>query len=433
MSFNPLNPVNTAPSPRPPAPSSAEDQARWDHTALRRRVLYAQHGTDVWQRVVASVGAIRARAWLPLDMSSNPLEQTWRQLAALYRSEPWIVGPHPDVIEAVAESGHWSLMQRVQRDTLGLGEELLLCDLDDDGQPIAHVIYPDLATVWVDVRRPGVLRGVYWWEPHPFDFGKWVHWHIQMGKEPRYWATNEKGEDITGDLRGGATDFPWVGQDGAPLMPVVMHHRNVTGYAWDPYTGAELVDGALQLSLLYTHYSHIIRQAAWKQRYMVGGKFRGAEMSEDGSSKAVVADPAVVLDIEADEGATQPMIGQWDQSADPEKIIASIRIYERRLVEQAAGGVEVTRETSDIRSGYSLAVGREERLSQQQMYAPVFRSVDRQKLRIWSELLAVSRGVSYPTSWPTRLGPTRQDPADIEYTSASPVEVPTEALSTDNQ
>jgi len=417
---------------RPPLPTDAADRARVHETALRRRLLYSQHSGDVWERLVRSVGYERARAWRPLDMSANPYATTWRSLSALYREEPDIAGPHPDVIEAVAEAGQWSLMQRVQRDTLGLGEELKLCELDADGSPTAHVIHPDLATVDCDPRRPRVLRAVHFWEPDPRAPARWIRWTIQhrnsQGEiDPAYTAMEPDGTDVTAELRHGATDYPWIGQDG-PVMPVVMYHREITGACWDPYSFFEVVDGSLSLCILYTSYSHAVRQASWKQKYTLGASVRTGDV-EPGRPQQVIADPATILQLDADEGVAQPMIGTLDQPVDLEDMIGSIRVYERRLVEQASGGIEVTRESSDIRSGYSLAVGREAQLQQQRRFAPQFRSADRQALSVWSDLLAVDRGQRYPSRWPTRRGPTRQDPADIVYQLGAPIEAPGESSS----
>lgn len=408
-----------SPYSRPPAPRDPVESARWTESAQRRRLLYSGHYSDVWDRVVRSIGAERARAWLPLDMSSNPYCQVWDRLSMLYRQERDIEGPDPEVVDAVEEAGVGSLLQRVQRDTLGLGETMLLCDLDEDGQPLAHLIYPDLATVKVNPRRPRELLEVHWWEPDPRDDTAWVQWRIGGGT---YRAFDAKGADITTALRGVDADlYPWVGQDGAPLMPVVMYHRSITGSTWDPYTHREIVEGSLQLGLLYTHYTHIIRQAAWRQRYGIDVEWDGGEPEDTGTgSNVIVADPATVLSGRSAQGANgQPLVGSFEAPADPAKVIESIRIYERRLIEQAMGGVEVTRETSDIRSGYSLAVGREERMSLANVYAPVFRLADRECYRVWSDLLAVYRGVSYATRWPMRRGAgTRKDPADIEYVIA---------------
>lgn len=408
---------------QPPMPADIEERLRWQHTALRWRLLYGRHEEDVWARLVAKVGPQRARAWRPIDLSSNPFLLAYTQLAALYQDEPGIIGPHPDVSEAVAESGFWCLAQRNQRDTLGLRELPVLCDLDEVGAPRAVVIWPHRCRIVVNPRRPSVPVAVHWWEPDPRDPAAWVEYHIDP-RSPAYWVTDEKGADISKDLLGGAKTgeaYPWRALGGAPVQPVVLYHAAETGAVWDPYAGIEVVEGSMHLSIQYTNFNHIIHNAAWSQRYTIGLTARGGDQGEGGTQQ-VVADPAVVMQFDPDEDAAQAQAGQWALTADPERVIASIRQYERRLIEQAVGGVEVTRESSDIRSGYSLAVSREAQILAQERYAPVFRRPDREALRVWSALLGAARGVDYPTIWPTRTGGVRltrsgspRPEADIEY------------------
>lgn len=407
----------------PPGPANPEERRRWQHTAKRWRLLYDEHYADVWSLVVSSVGQQRANAWLPLDLSSNPFALAWSQLAALYQDEPSIIGPHPDVVTAVAECGWWSMAQRLQRDVLALREHGVLCELDENGAPRGHLILPHRMRVEANPRRPGVVIAAHWWEPDPRDDAQWVEYHIDP-RIPAYWVTDGKGNDISEAILGDvAGTYPWRARDASPVQPVVLYHASETGTTWDPYTASSIVNGSLMLSLHYTHLGHIFRHAAWAQRYMAGVRPRGGDVAEDGSTH-VVADAATVLDLELDEDAAAGtvQIGQWSTTADPEKFMNATRIYERRLIEQAVGGVEVTRETSDIRSGYSLAVGREAQVLAQERYAPVFRAADRRALAVWSALLGADRGQDYPTNWPTQTGKTRmtisggtRPERDIEY------------------
>lgn len=395
----------------PPLPSALDEQLRWAHTGLRYRMLYGLHRPDIEAHIIAAVGHERARAWMPLDLSSNPFALAYEQGAALYHDEPAIVGPDPYVIDAVAESGVWPLLQRHQRDVLALREGLLLCELDDDGQPRAHVILPHRAEVEVDPRRPGRLVAVHWWELAPGSLSEWVRYHVdpRLG-DAGYWVTDRAGKDITAHVREGATGYPWRGPDGGCLQPVVMYHASETGQTWDPYTKRETVEGTIHLALHYTHLGHLIRHAAHAQRYTVGARPRGVDVGEDGdrNTQQVIADAANVIQMEPDEDAPagSVQIGQWQATMDPERLMSAIRAYERRLIEQAVGGVEVTRGTSDIRSGASLAIGREAQIIAQERCAPVFRAADRRALQLWSAQLAAYTGRDFPLSWPTSTGET---------------------------
>jgi hypothetical protein len=395
----------------PPLPKALDEQLRWAHTGLRYRMLYGLHRQDIEAHVVAAVGQIRAMAWRPLDLSSNPFALAYEQSAALYHDEPAIVGPDPYVIAAVADSGVWPLMQRQQRDVMALREGLMLCELDDDGQPRAHVILPHRAEVEVDPRRPGRVVAVHWWELAPGSLSEWVRYHIDPRlQDEGYWVTDRQGKDITEEIRDGSTGYPWRGPDGTYLQPVIMQHAAETGQTWDPYTKRETVEGTIHLALHYTHLGHLIRHAAHSQRYTVGARPRGVDLGDEEhgqqNTQQVIADAANVIQMEPDEDAPagSVQIGQWAATMDPEKLMGAIRAYERRLIEQAVGGVEVTRGTSDIRSGASLAIGREAQILAQERCAPVFRMADRRALQLWSAQLATYTGRDLAQTWPTTTG-----------------------------
>jgi len=413
----------------PPMPDSAEDQQRWRFTALAYRMLYNRFDADLDARVLAEVGPERAGAWRPYDRSSNPYRQVWEQLATLYDQEPEIIGPSPDVLALIAESGYWSASQRLQRDILGLRDLPVLYELDDEGSPRSHVIWPQYATVDVHPRRPTTAIAVHWWEPDPYRPSTWVQYHIDPRRivdgEGGYWATDTRGSDITMDVIG-TNIYPWIGQDG-PIQPVVFRHAAMSGMAWDPYFGKQIVEGGLSLSVLFTHYAHVVRHATWAQRWALGVRPRGATTT-DGGARQVVADPATLLQLEQDEDATSPQVGQWTAATDAEKLVKSILLYERRLMDQAIGGVAVSRQQSDVRSGMALAVSRDSLARAEARFAPVFRADDRRAIAIWSSLLGAATGKTYPTTWPATTGRTRQSifgnerpEYDIEYAVTTPI------------
>ena len=67
----------------------------------------------------------------------------------------------------------------------------------------------------------------------------------------------------------------------------------------------------------------------------------------------------------------------------------AIGMYEERLVEAAGLRVDVTRQSSDIRSGYSLAVAREAIREAQAIYAPLFARSDARLLALTAGLMDV--------------------------------------------
>src|SRR3990167_1244571 len=128
----------------------------------------------------------------------------------------------------------------------------------------------------------------------------------------------------------------------------------------------------------------------------------GGSATSDGSRAArteIVTDPATVLLMAAAEGA-QPLIGQWAPPIEPDVLMRAIGMYEERLVEAAGLRVDVTRQSSDIRSGYSLAVAREAIREAQAIYAPLFARSDARLLALTAGLMDVKGEGQWTVMYP---------------------------------
>ncbi len=378
----------------PPLPESTAEQLRIEHSRLRRRILYSQHISDVRKRVVEAVGSPRAKKMgLRPDMTSNPAWSVCTSLAALYRKVPEVMAPEGAELaaEAIAEAGYWQLAQRNQRDTIGLNNMFVRVDFDEDDGPAFQLAHPDMVQVKSHPLRPDRLLEVKHWVEDPRDAEKWVQLVVNPGQR-RYVALDEDGVDVSSEVLEGQFSgdaYPWVIDEQA-VMPYVPFRAAETGYTLDPYTMAEVFEGALQLGVYYTFFGHILRNAAWAQRYGIGVRPLGATTSQDGRRSEVVADPATLLMFEQlPEHPGQPTLNQFANPVDPEKVLASVERYERRLVEMALGSVGVSRRQSDVRSAMSLAVSREEQRWAQQSYEPMFRRSDLRLLALTSGLMGL--------------------------------------------
>ena len=124
--------INNVP-PKPQAPTDS-DQRRWEHSALRRRLLTGLWEQDLEDELLRHLPTDRREALGPSDLSSCAIEQVTRQLAMLYHSEPNITG-EGDISELVgrdgyvSKAGYFQLMQKVQQMTLGIREMFVRVDV----------------------------------------------------------------------------------------------------------------------------------------------------------------------------------------------------------------------------------------------------------------------------------------------------------------
>jgi hypothetical protein len=380
---------------------------RWDHTRRRRRLLYSQFIEDLREKLARDIGHVRKEAWGDIDLSGNPFLALYEQLAVAYTERP-IVRPPPGgdkLAEAIAESGYWELMQRIQRDTLALREMLVHVAVDDEGKPQITTVFPDE----VEVECPAGER------TRPVVVRRWVkegdeeYLHEWSAKGEPYYKVFKGDVDVTAIMLGATFTgeaYPYCDADGQPFTPWVIYHAAQTGTVWDSWTMSEIVEGSLNIGVLLTYYRHVVLNAAWAQRWVMGAQPAGAELIEgqgDGrpglgstaTRHAIVADPSTLLQlskIDPDDPAA-PQIGQWSPPADPEAILRSVLAYEARILDLARARAGASRTEADIRSGYSLAVERESVRELQKSFIGQFALADAALVAIVANL----RGLGEPT------------------------------------
>lgn len=398
--------VNVTPSPVDPA-----ERKRVQHTRLRRRLLYSEHRQDIVERIYRSLGGERGDAWGEPDLTANPFLQVWQQAAQLYTREPSVMGPggHDALLEAISDAGTWSLMQRVQRDALALREMLVRVDVID-GALVLKPVFPDMVEARCSSATPSVpdsISELVEWEP-----GRWVRivtdkGDPSLGLPPCYYAVEadlgarDVSEEVLGHPRLEGDDYPFIDSNGAPFLNYVVYHAAETGYLWDWRTLSEIVEGSLNIGVLLTFYQHMVRNASWPQRYTVNLSPEGPEVYSRGDGAAarrtMLVDPAVVLTFFQQEESGQPMVGQWQPAGDPEGVLRSVSMYERRILLLAGlQPPDVARQEADVRSGYSLAVQRDSQREAQRLYEPMFRRGDLQLVRTCAAMLNALTGTDYP-------------------------------------
>ena len=381
-----------------PQPVDPEDAARVAHQRLRRRLLYGSWTDELRVRMRTNLGIVRADAIGEPDMSANPFEVACSEAAALYDRMPTL--EHPDEASLSAMRG-WTadallypMMARLQRDTIGMREMLLRVHVTlQGGTPKVryYPVFPDLVTLTPDPSDPSRPSSVreYVRRPAPDGAGDiWTQdlWSV-AGPYGIHMVLDSSGKtDLSehyGLPKGGLAgdEYPMVRQDGRPVLPYALYHAAVTGTLMDPYYRQELVQGTLNVGVLWTFFVHCVRAASWPQRWIAGGSVAGAAPSE--GIRRVVADPATILEILQDptfEG--QVTAGQWGSASDPMAVAEAIGLYERRFTAYVGVGSEFWKTAADPRSGVALTLDRAGRIEAQRRYSPLFAPIDAEVLSL---------------------------------------------------
>jgi hypothetical protein len=400
----------------PPLLLDPAEAQRCEHTRLRRRMLYGLWAEDLRARMRRSLGPIRERAIGEPDLSANPLAAVCSGAAALYDRRGRI--SHADapseasLTASVDAAGWWPLMQRVQRDVLGLREMVLRASVQIDSvtqrpEVSYHPVPPDLCVATPDPDRPDrpiALRHAVQRQRRGKLVWTWDDWSL-IG-DAAFRVLDEDGKtDISVEVglpQGGlhGDKFPVRRLDGRPRLPFVVYHAASTGTLWDAWYGREIVEGTLNVGVLWTYFTHTVRNASWPQRWLLGASIAGSAAvdtdpeSPAGPRKEVVADPAVVLELEQDDAYRgQAQAGQWSVSADPKSLAEAVQLYERRSLGYAGfNAADVVRDHADPRSGYSLSVNRDAIREAQRRFAPIFAPADAETMSVTATLLNAAVG-----------------------------------------
>lgn len=386
-----------------------QEGQRWADTSRCWRMLYGQWEQDLEQRTTKVIGTVRREAWGQVDLSANLYRVVWDAISTLYDRPPRVEHDEPAGLELaakLADSGYWQLMQRVQRDTLGLREMLVRLDAtptrDGTDYEITHrAVTPDVVVAQADPDRPDMPIAI---AEARVRNGEWVWDELAVsGVEgaPLYHQREARGGKAT-DL-GSGEKYPYQDSAGVAELPYVLYHAQRTGRLWDVSSTLELVEGTLNLGVYYSLFGHVLRSASWPQRWAVDLQVGGsAPLTTDSPvQSAVVTDPGTVaLFYSSSNAQGQPQIGQWQTSADPMLMIESIGAYERRLVTYAGiNAADQIRMAGDPRSGYAVAVSRDAQREVQRRFEPQFRAGDLQALRLAAILLNRALGEQrYPES-----------------------------------
>lgn len=401
-----------APALYPALPLDLLDGARMEETRLRRRLLYGLWSDDLAGRMRKNLGNVRAEAIGEPDMAANPFEAVCSAAAALYDRIPRLHqadSPSRDAMVALTERAMlYPLMARVQRDVLGMREEFLRvsCELQQGAPKVVYTpAFADLVVPKADPRDPTrpIRITEYVLRPDPRDPDEqiWTQEIWDIEGTPRHHVLDAEGKvDLSnayglpaGGLVGEA--YPAIRADGRPILPYATYHAAATGALLDPWHRRELVQGVLNVGVLWTFFAHCVRAASWPQRWISGGFIAGAAADDNTGVRRIVADPATIMEILQDpqfEG--QVTAGQWGSASDPKAVAEAISIYEQRFVGYVEIGAEFWRGSSDPRSGIALSLDRTGRIEAQRRYGPIFAPVDAEVLSITATM--VNRRVGSP-------------------------------------
>jgi hypothetical protein len=382
------------------------DMARWQWTNLARNILYSNWEHQLEQRVQRQVGSKRKQAWKDVDDSANLLKESSKELACLFDDTPNVSHSDEDAVErmngeagVLTEAILWPLMQTVERDARALGNVLLRID-NSSGEFIRYrIVFPDMVVAKADENDPTRPVFIRWARERKLKRGLtwcWDEYDIRNPENPIYRVVTiemdmKAEEDVSaevlkteanpsGDFTGDNYPHVWTEGDrkGEPFLPFVKFDARRSSQLWNWRDNYEIVKGTLQDGVYWTYFGHNLRMGSHRQKYGVNVTIPGSDRQEtsDGQvASEVVPDSANILLFKViDPEAGQPVLGEFDVPVDPEKFIGALSIYERRVINKAAGikAATGTRKDGTPTSGYTFALSNAEKRGVQKRISPIF-------------------------------------------------------------
>lgn len=393
-------------TPLPLDLEGSEGVTRRSITARRRRLLDAEWIEDASEMQLRMFGGLRTKLQGRPSTASNLFDSVVKQLSRLYARHPGVLGETEAATEGMRDvlhtSGLWSLSPRLQQYTEGLRECFLRPYLGRRSGTMAYrIVTPDHVTAVGWPEEPSVLAALVEARVDSYkgqDVVVWDYYDLR-GESPKFSVLlphqgrdldTENAEDITGyyhpEYKG---EWPWM-RNGEPGIPYPLYHAAKPTELFAPRVGEELVEGALTCSVLWTYWLTVIRQAAYAQRWVVGGRVSGSETSphvdDSGVYRGVVTDPTTLLAI--DPTGTDPVqVGQWEPPVDPQTLGIAIADYEaRRAVDYGVSPSDAQRSQS-ARSGYAISLSKESTREYTKQQEGIYRASDLETLA-WVSLLS---------------------------------------------
>ena len=391
-------------SARPMAPTP-EDERRQHHTSSRKKLLTGDYEDLLEKELYLHLSTDRRSSWGVADMSSNIAESVTRELAQLYRETPTLSndGDITDLTKIM--SSYWPMMIKQQQYILFLRESISRVDYvpppagypDRKGTFTYRIVTPDLVYCESSPNQPEEpnfyaelrLRSYQTDGKKPTAIYTVDIFDIRDINNPRFTirrveANGEYSEDLTNYYIGkpelSGDDYYWRYADGLPFIPIQLYHAEKNGKLWSPFEKSNLYFGSLTAMILYTFWIHIIRDSAFSIKYCAGLNLAGLSVvnqDEPARRQAISTDPSSILVFNTDPDMSgQPLIGQFNPSANPKELMESIKQYEQRAAASFNISASMLRSSGDPRSGYALSIDRDGQRMAQKQFIPVMSGYD---------------------------------------------------------
>lgn len=402
MSYEPASAVNR---PRPTDPS---EQARWQESGLRNRMLHGQWREDA-QGTLERFYDRDVADFLPAAVIGfNPFKSFSSEVNTLYADPPSLQFGSPSGTPTAGSlrrlnlAALWAQQQETLLNVIGIRDCYLRRSWDAAGQRVRYrVVTPDCIqasapdedpqqpnVVWELRKRSGIHNSAFDPSQH---YWCWDRWDLSDPDRPQFQIVHpSKGGadaelvDLTTTIQPALADAPgrwpyWTeGAPGAgdPIWPWTAYHHRISSRLHDPYDGTELVDGTLIIAALWTFWVGGFRDVAHGQPYLIDLTPKGVRVDQAGSGQRyVTASPLHYMEFQSMDPARAGSVGQLASRMDVAASAESIAGFAASLALHAGlspADVSIGNAGLSRTSGVAIEVSRGgKRRAEKQLIAPM--------------------------------------------------------------
>lgn len=387
MAFDPATTHNR------PLPPGEADQARWEESALRNRLLHGEWREDA-RRVLQKFFHPDVFDFLPpAVLAFNPFKGFTTQTATLYEGGAEAVSLHFRGRRPSASAVHqlglehlWAQQEETLINVLGMKDCYLRRSWSAKrGQVAYRVVTADCVwavaseedpqqpdQVWELRKRRGIAAEGF--RPDR-EYWCWDVWDLSEG-EPRFQilfqVDDDEYVDLTRVLLGEAAAAPgawpyWTEGapgEGEPIWPWTAYHHKISHRLHDPRDGVELVDGTLIIATLWTFWVGGFRDVAWGQPWMMDADVAGARVDKSGGGQSyVTSSPLHWLKlISTGDPGSKGTVGQLGSRMDPASAAEAVSGFAASLALYAGlspADVSIGNSGLSRTSGFAIEVSRD--------------------------------------------------------------------------
>lgn len=388
-------------------PSILREGERIAVSAQRKRLLCGEWGVDLEDAIICAVNSTRARVWGTGSTTRNVFKSVCTQVASAYDDQVEPLHEQP----IAQKEMHYLLSEAFW--TQRMGAHFLDVGLREGASVIRMVVENGVVRPEYLMLEPTefIARGTPLQPSKPVYFAYFTKWTHPVTKQP-CWLRHEydigseipkfriiidgpyerDDDDVTRMFvgpeyeypEGGFTgeNYPFTWSDGRPFIPAVVYHALPTPRMYDYNFGKELVDMTLEVGVLTTMALHNMKNASFKQKYIIDGHIVGAGRdAHRDNTPTFQLDAAYVANIKSVSG-DKASVGEWGEAYDPVKLQTAIQDHARdAAMEYGISPSDVHRTHGNAQSGYAVQLTQRGLRNQQRRYRAGAKAGDLEVMR----------------------------------------------------